>query len=683
MDREKQALIDESEDETFWDAPSELDDAESEGPSEPAQASDDHIVELDEQPSSTEGLAARVESCSLASGSGRAPRAVAWQGHRAAFDNDVPALQAWLVATPKADWTMLDLQGNTVLHVAVLRRAMTAADKLIAAGFPDSCKNARGWTALEEAAGLQDEDMVRLLYQAATAAAKAEMKERRALLLASLHELPDYHMTIKWELGSNIFGILLRRYAPHDTYTVWKRGTKMRIDGTLMGIEDPPSPSSGSSAAPPTSPSTSAYNDCNSRPANGAHAPPIDISSSAASSRVSSNKGGWRKGLSRRSSSKGGREDMGQAPGDASSLAASSVGKAGGDGGKSLGILPEWKRGHFSLLVDAGVSPMRLLFVNHGKKSVVDLGQEHKENRLDPEEQIRLFMHDGGGKTKVRTSDVRFKPVKSWLGYAVKETVDGWSTQVYELSGKIGATAHIKATLQVPEGASYDDYLKLQPAEDNTEDLAMDTLSLATHAGGSGRAAKRSSSGNSTPHIAADARTSMEHDLAPMNGFGEHDNQNGQGSTDKDTKGGRSRYGRKKASSAGDGTGSRGPGGGNGAPAKKGQTTRRFSGRCWMASEFPMGLRQLMPLLEVVGHANKHMKKVAKFLQKYGDLQLFPVKVQVPLMLTVYLQVSNGAFWCLGKGPGGDKDALQDAFYAVPPDYTTKRLKRVKSSSGF
>lgn len=29
---------------------------------------------------------------------------------------------------------------------------------------------------------------------------------------------------LRWELGSPLFGLLLRHYAPDDTYTMWKVG---------------------------------------------------------------------------------------------------------------------------------------------------------------------------------------------------------------------------------------------------------------------------------------------------------------------------------------------------------------------------------------------------------------------------------------------------------------------------
>ena len=42
-----------------------------------------------------------------------------------------------------------------------------------------------------------------------------------------------------------------------------------------------------------------------------------------------------------------------------------------------------------------------------------------------------------------------------------------------------------------------------------------------------------------------------------------------------------------------------------------------------------MSLAQLLPLLDVVGSANKHLARVGRFLRKYGDMALFPVKLQV------------------------------------------------------
>lgn len=38
---------------------------------------------------------------------------------------------------------------------------------------------------------------------------------------------------------------------------------------------------------------------------------------------------------------------------------------------------------------------------------------------------------------------------------------------------------------------------------------------------------------------------------------------------------------------------------------------------------------QLLPLLEVMGSANKVLARVGRFMAKYGDMHMFPVQVQV------------------------------------------------------
>ncbi len=73
---------------------------------------------------------------------------------------------------------------------------------------------------------------------------------------------------------------------------------------------------------------------------------------------------------------------------------------------------------------------------------------------------------------------------------------------------------------------------------------------------------------------------------------------------DADGEGGRASGSGSAASTSGRGSSS----GGDAPP--KAKKPRYFKGRCWMASDFPMSLRQLLPLLDVVGHANKHVAKV-------------------------------------------------------------------------
>jgi hypothetical protein len=45
-----------------------------------------------------------------------------------------------------------------------------------------------------------------------------------------------------------------------------------------------------------------------------------------------------------------------------------------------------------------------------------------------------------------------------------------------------------------------------------------------------------------------------------------------------------------------------------------------------MGHDFPLNQKQLLPLLDIMGTTNKHLKKVATFMRKFGDLDMFPVR---------------------------------------------------------
>ena len=56
---------------------------------------------------------------------------------------------------------------------------------------------------------------------------------------------------------------------------------------------------------------------------------------------------------------------------------------------------------------------------------------------------------------------------------------------------------------------------------------------------------------------------------------------------------------------------------------------RKVRARVWMARSFPLNQKQLLPLLDVMGTTNKYLQKVSTFMRTYGDMELFPVKIQV------------------------------------------------------
>lgn len=65
------------------------------------------------------------------------------------------------------------------------------------------------------------------------------------------------------------------------------------------------------------------------------------------------------------------------------------------------------------------------------------------------------------------------------------------------------------------------------------------------------------------------------------------------------------------------------------AAKKTPKQPRKMTAKCWMAANFPISMRQLIPILDIVAYTNKHLGRVSNFMRKYGDMDLFPVKLQV------------------------------------------------------
>jgi hypothetical protein len=102
---------------------------------------------------------------------------------------------------------------------------------------------------------------------------------------------------------------------------------------------------------------------------------------------------------------------------------------------------------------------------------------------------------------------------------------------------------------------------------------------------------------------------------------------------------------------------------------------RKITARCWLAEGFPLKVDDLLPILDVMSHANKHLKKVNKFVKYWRGEHggFFPVKVQVPIVMTVYAVMHFRDFALLprdAEAPGG----VPPDHFDVPAGYAFKTL---------
>jgi hypothetical protein len=676
-----------------------------------------------------------------------------------------------------------DPHGHNPLHVAALRGSAAATAALLAAGGSPRAKSRRGWRPLEEALASGDRATVLLLHRAAAAERRLERKARRAELLAALGSLPDVALRVKWELGSSVpgLGMLLRRYAPHDTYGVVKVGARLRVDGTLMGINPGAAMGGGGGGGGGSG-----------RRGAGAAARAGRGASSSSTARQQQSQSSMLGHV-------GGPELDGEYEREAAAEAAvsrvddededSDGGNGDDDADTAEGLLPSWKRGHFSLVVDgteaaaaaagggaggagaaaaiaaaaaaggtngasaaAAAAPStpttpatapgpRIIFINHTRKWWMDLGSDRKAMKGDEaaavEEELLATMEEssgggaaprrrqrpragGGGnssstnlfggsdgdddddddggfgpstststsapkKTRLKLRAVKLEParasaLRAWLGGGAApaadggppqlvESAEGWPRcRVYDATARLAAVSTSKAPLR-----ALMDRLEREEEEERE---------------GAAAAATRPSSSSSSSAFArylAAARHAPEDSVEEMDvlqmAMDEADAAAAEAAMEEEEQDG----------------GGRGVGGSSGAapqPDSSGKKPRVVRARLWMADgvsasqsdSLPLTLGQLLPLLEIVGTANKPIARAVAFLRGgggggeegsgadddgngdddarrqqrratqsvvYALRDMFPVCLQVPLLLTVYAKLAFERAVRLRPGGGG------------------------------
>lgn len=55
-------------------------------------------------------------------------------------------------------------------------------------------------------------------------------------MITKLNNIPDFYMELDWQFNSSVIPFLAK-FAPKDTYQIWKMGSNLRLDFSLVGFE--------------------------------------------------------------------------------------------------------------------------------------------------------------------------------------------------------------------------------------------------------------------------------------------------------------------------------------------------------------------------------------------------------------------------------------------------------------
>lgn len=129
-----------------------------------------------------------------------------------------------------------DFHGNTPLHLATMMGRFDCVCLLLSHNATVNIKNGTGWSVLAEAISFGNRPMIELLLKKLKKQSREQMKKRRPQLIAALTTVNDFYLELRWEFSSWI--PLVSKILPGDVCKIYKLGSSIRLDSTLIDFND-------------------------------------------------------------------------------------------------------------------------------------------------------------------------------------------------------------------------------------------------------------------------------------------------------------------------------------------------------------------------------------------------------------------------------------------------------------
>lgn len=154
--------------------------------------------------------------------------------HWCVFENDTFALEEILTKTSKNEIDKRDLRGKTPLELSVFLNKIECAKILVEHGADCGVITKTGWNLVQESVSSGNADMIRLIMSYRDYQRESGRSNGIPELLNKLKQAPDFYVEMKWEFTSWI--PLISKACPSDVYKIYKSGSNVRIDTTLIGF---------------------------------------------------------------------------------------------------------------------------------------------------------------------------------------------------------------------------------------------------------------------------------------------------------------------------------------------------------------------------------------------------------------------------------------------------------------
>lgn len=155
--------------------------------------------------------------------------------HFYVWNNDIDGLKKYLKSPSKPNLEQKDPRGRTALMLAVTLEHKKCAQILLNHSASVNVTDESGFNVLHEAVTSADPEFIRDVYEQKEVQRYSSRVDGIPNLLSKICDTTDFYLEMKWEFTSWL--PLVSRLCPNDTYKVYKSGSKVRVDTTLIGVD--------------------------------------------------------------------------------------------------------------------------------------------------------------------------------------------------------------------------------------------------------------------------------------------------------------------------------------------------------------------------------------------------------------------------------------------------------------
>lgn len=135
-----------------------------------------------------------------------------------------------------------DHTGNTPLLLASKLSAneeeyLKVINFLFKQGCNGKIRDANGWSVLDEAIVQNNPRLLAIAFNWLEIHKKEKIQRNKTRLIQRLKKIPDFYCELHWECQSSWIPFL-NKIAPSDDFQIWKVGSNIRLDFSLVGFKN-------------------------------------------------------------------------------------------------------------------------------------------------------------------------------------------------------------------------------------------------------------------------------------------------------------------------------------------------------------------------------------------------------------------------------------------------------------